>query len=158
MKKHEYINDFIYFTVRSEKKGDKKDVLIYCSGINLDRFLPMTRGRLGLGSNPILSGLKLVKYDLCTLALSHGATPHDHCGHSDCFGIAPTKEAWYSEALLIENPGSLLPDEIISFAVKSMVNKITNTSLSDHEVPDLPLKPYDLQAHLEILCKAVVMA
>jgi len=157
MKKHEYINDFIYFTVRHDRKGDK-DVLIYCSGINLDRFLPMTRGRLGLGSNPILSGLKLVKYDLCTLAISKGATPRDHCGHSDCFGIAPTKEAWYSEALLIENPGGLQPDAIIRFAVRNMLNKIVNTSLSDHEVPDLPLKPYDLQAHLEILCKAVVMA
>lgn len=156
MKKHEYINDFIYFTVRQDRRGDK-DVLIYCSGINLDRFLPMTRGRLGLGSNPILSGLKLVKYDLCTLAISNGATPRDHCGHSDCFGIAPTKEAWYSEALLIENPGNLQPDEIIRFAVGSMLKRIVNTSLSDHEVPDLFLKPYDLQAHLEILCKEVVM-
>ena len=157
MKKHEYINDFIYFTVRPDRRGDR-DVLIYCSGINLDRFLPMTRGRLGLGSNPILSGLKLVKYDLCTLALSHGATPHDYCGHSDCFGIAPTKEAWYSEALLIENPGNLRPDEIIRFAVGNMVKKIINTSLSDHQVPDLLLKPDELQPHLEILCKAAVMA
>ena len=157
MKKYEYINDFIYFTVRPDKRGDK-DVLLYCSGINLDRFLPMTKGRLGLGSNPVLSGLKLVKFDLCTLALSRGAIPHDHCGHSDCFGIAPKKGAWYSEALLIENPAGLQPDDIISFAVRSMVKKIVNTSLSDHEVPDLPLKPYDLQAHLEILCKAVVMA
>lgn len=156
MKKHEYINDFIYFTVRTEKKGEK-DVLIYCSGINLDRFLPMTQGRLGLGSNPILSGLKLVKYDLCTLALSNGATPHDYCGHSDCFGIAPTKEAWYSEALLIENPGGLQPEEILRFAVGDMVRRIIKTSLSDHEVPDLPLKPYDLQSHLEIICKTVLM-
>lgn len=157
MKKYEYINDFIYFTVRTGRRGDK-DVLIYCSGINLDRFLPMTKGRLGLGSNPILSGLKLVKYDLCTMAISNGATPHDHCRHSDCFGIAPTNEAWYSEALLIENPGNLQPAEIIRFAVRGMLSRIINTSLSDHKVPDLPLKPYDLQAHLEILCKAVVMA
>ncbi|MBI5639156.1 MAG: hypothetical protein HZA17_01900 [Nitrospirae bacterium] len=157
MNRHEYINDYIYFTVRADKR-EGKDVLIYCSGINLDRFLPMTTGRLGLGSNPVLSGLKLVKYELCTLAISKDATPRDHCGHSDCFGIAPTKEAWYSEALLIENPGSLRPDEIIDFSVKGMVKRIVNTSLSDHEVPGLPLEPYELQEHLDILCKAVVMA
>jgi hypothetical protein len=115
----------------------------------------MMRGRLGLGSNPILSGLKLVKFDLCTLALSKGATPRDYCGHSDCSGIAPTKEAWFSEALMIENPGGLQPDEIISFAVSSMLNRIANASLSAHKVPDFPLKPYDLQVHLDILCKAV---
>ena len=89
MEKHEYKNDYFYVVVRPEKKQDK-DVLIYCSGINVTRFLPMMQGRLGLGSNPIVSGLQLVKYDLCTLAHSKGATPKEHYCNIGCAGIVPT--------------------------------------------------------------------
>ena len=151
MKKHEYINDYIYFTVRPDRRGDK-DVLVYCSGINLDRFLPMTRGRLGLGSNPILSGLKLVKYDLCTLAHSKGASPNEHYCNISCAGNVPTRESWYTEPLLIENPGSLTPEEIVGFAVRGIVKKINASSLSENKLPD-DLPPADLQKHLEVLCR-----
>jgi hypothetical protein len=151
MDNYEFKNDFFYFVVRPEKK-DGKDVLIYCSGINVTRFLPMMQGRLGLGSNPIVSGLQLVKYDLCTLAHSKGAIPKEHYCNIGCAGIAPTKEGWYTEPLLLENPGDMTPEEIVSFAVKGMVKRINATSLSETKMPD-DLPPAELQKHLEVLCK-----
>ena len=151
MEKHEYKNDYFYFVVRQEKK-DNQDVLVYCSGINVTRFLPMMQGRLGLGSNPIVSGLQLVKYDLCTLANEKGAIPKEHYCNIGCAGIAPTKEGWYTEPLLIENPATLTPEEIVSFAVKSMVKRINAASLSDTKMPD-DLPPAELQKLLEVLCK-----
>jgi hypothetical protein len=150
MKKYEYINDFLYFAVRSEQK-DGGNVLIYCSGVNVTRFLPMMQGRLGLGSNPIVSGLQLVKYDLCTMAISKGAEPKDHYCRTACAGMAPTKEGWYTEPLLIERPGNLTPEEIVRFAISSMVKRINATLLSDRTVP-YDLEPAELQVHLAALC------
>ena len=150
MNKYQYINDFLYFAVRSEEK-DGSDVLIYCSGVNVTRFLPMMQGRLGLGSNPIVSGLQLVKYDLCTMAISKGAEPKEHYCKTACAGMAPTKEGWYTEPLLIARPGGLPPEEIVRFAVSGMVKRINAASLSGRTIPD-GLEPAELQVHLATLC------
>lgn len=151
MIKHEYKNDYFYVVVRPEKK-EGKDVLIYCSGINVTRFIPMLQGRLGLGNSPVISGLQLVKYDLCTLAHAKGAIPKEHYCNIACAGNVPTRELWYTEPLLIENPGSLTPEEIVDFAVRGIVKKINAASLSDNKLPD-DLPPAELQKHLEILCR-----
>lgn len=153
MKQSEFFTDYFYFVVQHEKK-DGKDVLHYCSGVNITRFLPMLRGRLGLGSNPMISGLQLVKYDLCTLAISKGATPRENLRTSECAGMAPTRETWYTEPLVIENAANLSPDDAIKFCVNSLMKRIVATSLSGHKVPDSVLAPRDLQGHLELLCKA----
>jgi hypothetical protein len=80
--------------------------------------------------------------------------PKEHYCNVDCAGIAPTKEGWYTEPLLIENAENLLPDEIIGFSVRGMVKRINAASLSGYQVPD-NLSAAELQTHLETLCKAV---
>ena len=47
---HEYINDFLYFVLRSDEKRGP-NTLLYCSGVNVSRFSPITKGRHGIGSN-----------------------------------------------------------------------------------------------------------
>ncbi len=153
MKQSEFFTDYFYFVVQSEKKGDK-DELHYCSGVNVTRFMPMLRGRLGLGSNPMISGLQQVKYDLCTLAISKGATPRENVKTAECAGMAPTSETWYTQALIVDNAADLSPDDVIQFCVNSLMKRIVATSLSGHKVPDSILAPRDLQGHLELLCKA----
>ena len=153
MKDSVYVTDYFYFSVKQVKRNGK-EVLAYCSGTNLDRFLPMSRGRLGLGSNPILSGLKLVKYDVCKLALSKGAMPRDQPGSIKCADITPSEGTWYIEPLLIENPEGLVPDEIVAFCVDNYVRRVAAWSLQECEVPDALLLPGDMQARLDILCRA----
>jgi hypothetical protein len=153
MKDSAYVTDYFYFAVKQEKR-DGKDVLVYCSGINLDRFLPMLKGRLGLGSNPILSGLKLVKYDVCKLALTKGAVPKDQAGPTKCSGVTPSEGAWYIEPLIIENPSGMLPEEIVAFCVDNYVRRVAAWSLQECEAPDALLLPGDMQAQLDVLCKA----
>ncbi|MDA8083213.1 MAG: hypothetical protein M0024_06115 [Nitrospiraceae bacterium] len=151
--KQEYVNDFLYFVVKPENR-DGKDVLIMCSGINLDKFAPITRGRYGIGGNPVRGGLQLVKYDICALALSRGATPRDIWGYH-CDGIAPTKDAWYSEPLQIENAGDLTPEEIIALGVTTMVRKIVACSGLGIDAPGQLQSPAELQAYLDTLCRAM---
>lgn len=154
--KKEYVNDFLYFVVRSEVREDK-EVLILCSGVNLTRFSPITKNRYGIGGNPILSGLQLVKYDLCSLALSRGATPKDIWGYH-CNGIAPTREAWYAEPLQLENAGSLTPEEIVSFGVRNLLQRVISCSRPGYELPETLPSPAELQTYLEELCRAMPQA
>jgi hypothetical protein len=154
MKDSAYVTDYFYFAVRQDKK-DGRDVLVYSSGVNLDRFLPMMRGRLGLGSNPILSGLQLVKYDLCRLALSKGAVPRDQHGSTrSAADVTLSEGAWYVEPLLIENPSGILPEEIVAFCVDSYVRRVAACSLQKYDVPDSVLPPGEMQAQLQTLCNA----
>lgn len=149
-KSYEYINEFLYFVIRPDtNKG--KGTLIYCSGINLFRFLPITGGRHGLCSNPALRGLQLLNHGVRALVLTKGATPKAVRGN-DCAGIAPTKETWYTEILLIENAPESLPDEIISYCVMNLVKKISNACLLEVKLPDKLLKPDELQEFIETMC------
>lgn len=150
---HEYINDFLYFVARPDNRAGK-DVWICCSGVNLDRFSPITRGRYGIGGNPVKSGLQVVNYDICALAISKGATPRVIIGN-DCAGIAPTKDVWYSELLQIENSPVSLPYEIIILGVRNLVQKIVSCSRLEYQVPDKLPTSDDLQVYLETLCNAM---
>ncbi len=147
---YEYINDFLYFVVRPDHR-DGKDVLIVCSGVNLDRFSPITKGRYGIGGNPVKSGLQVVNYDICSLATSKGATPRVILGN-DSAGLAPTKDLWYSEILQIENGPVSMADEIVLFGVKTLVQKIVSCSRLDYEAPDRVPAPAELQAFFDKLC------
>lgn len=146
---HEYINDFLYFVVKS----DGADRFILCSGVNLYRFLPLTRGRHGLGSNPALRGLQLVNLGVRDLALSRGATTRNF-GGADCSGIAPTAESWYTQRLLVENAPEGFADDVISYGVVGILKKITNACmLTEAHPPDTLLAPKELQAFIEELCR-----
>lgn len=151
-KKYKYINEFLYFVITPDKGSDNNN-LVCCSGVNLSRFLPLTKGRHGLGSNPALRGLQLVKRDLRALALERGAIPKT-IRRNDCTGIAPTMDNWFTEILLIENAPESFPDEIINFCVSDLLKKIFSACLIELQIPDKLLRPEELQQFLESMCKA----
>jgi hypothetical protein len=107
-----------------------------------------------MGSNPITSGLLLLKYDLCGLARSKGATPRPELGTAKCEGIPLSEGTWLMETLLIENPSDMLPEEIVAFCVDNYFRRVAAFSLKKYEVPDSLLSPVDMQAQLDTLCKA----
>ena len=153
MKESAYVTDYFYFSVRQEKQ-DGQDFLVYCSGVNLDRFLPMMRGRLGLGSNPVTSGLQLVKYELCSLALAKGAVPKTQPGLARCADITLCDGAWYGESLLIEKSAGLLPEEIVEFCVDRYIKRVAAFSLQECDLPQALPSPVDMQVRMDTLCKA----
>ncbi len=145
-----YSNDFLYIVMLPDRKAEK-NALIFCAGVNITRFTLITRGLHGLSSNPAIRGLQRVKHGVSSLALSKGATPRAIRGN-DCSGIKPAAGTWYAEILRIENAPASLPDEIISFAVISLVEKIITGCCLPVSPPDRLLSPEDLQVFLESLC------
>jgi hypothetical protein len=151
VKTHTYINDFLYFVVRpDESRG--KDVLICCSGVNLERFAPITKGRHGLSSSPAIRGLQIVRLGLSALALSNGATPKTFRG-IECAGLAPTTETWYVDVLLIENVPRSFSAEIIEYGVLKLLESIFKACGMELILPDKLPEPDELQKFIEEQCR-----
>lgn len=147
---HSYINDFLYFVVRhDENRG--KGALICCSGVNLERFALLTKGRHGLGPSPAMRGLQIVRLGVSALAIAKGATPKTLRGN-DCAGIAPTKDSWYTELLLIENAPVTFPDEIIRYSVARLIESIFRACRLELPLPDKLPVPDELQKIIEEQC------
>ena len=146
-----YINDFLYFVIRPEMRSGK-DILIYCSGVNISRFAPITRGRHGIGSSPVMRGLQLVNLGVRELALSRGAAPKALRG-SECEGIVPTKDTWYTERLLIENAPETFPDEMVHYCVVNLLKKIFKASMREVQMPETFLDTDELQLFIEAQCR-----
>ncbi|MBI5740902.1 MAG: hypothetical protein HZA16_09285 [Nitrospirae bacterium] len=149
---YEYINDFLYFVFRpDESRG--QGAFIYCSGVELFRFLPVTKGRHRPMCNPVLRGLQLVNVEARALALARGATPVAVKGEY-CNGIVPASNGWYKEMLLIEHAPDSLPDEIISHCVVNLLKKTFRAmGMMEIELPDTLLRPDELQTLIEKLCR-----
>ena len=145
-----YINDFLYFVIEPDQESANRD-LICCSGVNVDRFTPITRGRTNPMSNPAVRGLQLIQYDIMALALKHGTNAKPVQGHNGK-GLPPTKELWSADCLRIKNAPSSLPDIIINHCVVELLNKINKSCTLEAALPDTVLSPEELQAFIESLC------
>ena len=148
---HSYINDFLYFVVRHDDNRSR-GALICCSGVNLERFALLTKGRHGLGPSPAMRGLQIVRLGVNALAISKGATPKTLRGN-DCAGIAPTKDSWYTELLLIENAPETFPDEIIRYSVARLIESIFMACRLELHLPDKLPEPDELQEIIEEQCR-----
>lgn len=149
-KTYEYVNDFLYIVLKHDETKDP-NTFIYCSGINLSRFSPITKGRYGICSNPAMRGLQLVNLDVRSLALSKGASIKTIRGNS-CTEITPSKHGWYKAALLIENAPDSFPNEIVNYYVTNLLKIIGKACMIGAELPNEPLEPNELQSALESLC------
>ncbi len=127
-------------------------MLICCSGVNISLFSPIAKGRHGIGSNPAVRGLQLTNLGVRDLALSKGATPISIRG-SDCAGIVPTKDTWYTEQLAVESAPESFPDEVIDYSVRNLLKRIFNACMLELQLPDKSLTPDELQAFIETLCR-----
>lgn len=146
----QYKNTYLNFSVISPDGDDGKTVA-YCSGVNIDRFLPLTRGRHRAMANPAIRGLQLVNHEVRSLILSRGATPRALQAGS-CPDIVSPGECWYSEAIEIQNASAKLTDEIIQYGPVTLVKKIIRALMLNEQLPDSASGPVEMQAYLDALC------
>ncbi len=150
MNTNEYINDFLYFVTKAGGDGGER-ALLYCSGVNLSRFLPITKGRHRPMSNPAMRGLQLVNLGVRERALSAGATPRAMRG-DHCTGIAHVEGIWYKEGLWIENAPESFQREITAYCVPELLRKIDRALMLGAALPDKLLRPRELQVFIMSMC------
>jgi hypothetical protein len=99
-----------------------------------------------------MRGLQLVNLGVRELALSRGAAPKALRG-SECEGIVPTKDTWYTERLLIENAPETFPDEMVHYCVVNLLKKIFKASMREVQMPETFLDTDELQLFIEAQCR-----
>ncbi len=145
-----YINDFLYIVIRPSERGEIKSFL-YCAGVNGTKFLPLTRGKHGQGSNPAIRGLQLVRAGIMDMALSRGGKAKK-CSSKECGGITESNDTWYTDCLLIEGVDNTFPQDVIKYSVINLIQKIANALRIEDKMPKELLEPKDLQRFIEKLC------
>lgn len=143
----EYINDFLYFVIRPETR-DEGSILVYCSGVNLRRLLPVTGGRHGLASSPALRGLQIVNRGLRALALSKDIQPRT-VREKLCPDIVFEGDLWYTESLKFENAPESFPDEMLEFCVHDFLRSVNKSCRLGEVLPEKPLSSDELQKIFE---------
>jgi hypothetical protein len=117
----------------------------------MERFALLKMGRHGLGPSPAMRGLQIVRLGVNALELSKGATAK-RLRRNDCAGIAPTKDSWYSELLLIENAPETFPDQIVKYSVARLIESIFRACRLEMHLPDKLPEPDELQKIIELQC------
>lgn len=147
---HSYKNDYFH-CIFTQEETSLPDTIIYCSGVNITRFLPITRGRHRLGQNPAEKGLQIVNLDVRSLALAAGATPKA-CRSTACRGHVTPHEIWYTEQFSIQKTTKSLPDQIISCVAVGLPMSILKACMLTDVISGTPLEPEKLQEFLDSLC------
>ena len=148
---HEYVNDFLYFAVRPDI-NKTKNVLLYCSGVNFHRFLPITKGRHRPMSNCAVRGLQLVNLGVRDLALTNGATPKA-VTENDCTEVVPVSEGWYREHLLIGNAPASFYNDMVNYCVLALLKSTFKACVLQVDLPETLPGPDELQVFIEKMCR-----
>lgn len=140
----EYRNDFLYFVITPLKRG-----FLYCAGVNVTGFTPITKGRHGQGSNPVVRGLQLIRVGIMDMVLSEGGRSK-RC-NMECAGLAPAMDTWYTEGLIVEDVPETFPAEAIRYSVINLMKKIANALRLEDRMPEDLLEPEELQEFIKKL-------
>lgn len=139
----EYVNDFVYFVIKP-LEGEKH---IYCSGVNLTKFAPITKGRHRLGQNPAVKGLQSLNNDIRAIIIESKATP-ETVKNLFCQYVKPIKEdLWYTESFLIHNYSESLGEKIKNYAPSELLRKMFKAMLINEPIFETT-SPEKLQDYL----------
>ncbi|UCH44571.1 MAG: hypothetical protein JSV11_09740 [Nitrospiraceae bacterium] len=96
--------------------------------------------------------MQLTNLGIKSLALEQGSIPVALKG-SPCPDIVPADDGWYKDYFRIEKAPESLPEKIIDYGVKTLLQKTMTSSLRQIDLPQTLLKADELQLFLENLCR-----
>ncbi|MEO0274669.1 MAG: hypothetical protein ABIM18_06310 [candidate division WOR-3 bacterium] len=128
----EYVNDFMYFVIRPVDERRH----IFCSGVNLTKFAPITKGRHRLGQNPAVKGLQTLNNDIRALIIENKATP-ETVKNLSCQHVKPLKDdLWYTESFIIHNYSPEIGEKIKKFAPQELIKKMFRAMMINESIPE----------------------
>jgi len=142
-----YITTAFYFVFIPSTKG-----VIYCSGVNIDRFLPITKGRHKAMSNPAIRGLQNLNLELRTMAINVGATPFTE-QRKECIGVVSKEAVWYTESIFFSGLPEHEIERFLSYAVVELIRKIDKALMLKAKLPTTPLTEEQMEQFIDSLCE-----
>jgi hypothetical protein len=144
----EYKNDFFSIVIR--ESGDRPGSYIFCSGLSIPKFDPISWGKTGICSNAAFKGLQQLRADVSYFALQRGIVTKT--AEIPCESKREHGDGWYQEnALLIQDASPEAVQEILEFSARDLVQTVLTACLPDVKVPAGALGPEAMQRFLESL-------
>ncbi|KAF0185791.1 MAG: hypothetical protein FD164_52 [Nitrospirae bacterium] len=148
MNTFKYMNRFMYFIV-SEVDAS----WLYCSGVSLSQFLPITRGRHGLASNPAMRGLQLSDLRMRQQLHESGAQTKNVKGNP-CDILVPKSGDWYRQLLFIDNAAEDLVREVAAAGPARLVTSIFSACRVQDSIPlSASISSNAMEEFLAVLCQ-----
>jgi len=140
-------NDFLY-VIFQRPSADVADRLLYCAGVNILRFRPLTRGKHGNASNPSYRGLQLLRLRLLVPeVLARGGRAERICG--DHCEPVPVGDGWFSESMELHGVGPDFGRELLPRCVRTLVELILGVCFPGRKIPDDIYEPARLARYLD---------
>jgi len=127
-----YENKFMYFILSRDESVN--GAWLYCSGVSMPGFLPITRGRHGLASNPAMRGLQIADLHLRNELHNRGGHAASVKGNP-CAPYAPKEGDWYRQLLLISDIDEQTVKEIVGRGPLELVRSIFQACMVPDEIP-----------------------
>ena len=146
----EYKNAFLYFVIREEPLLGP-DSYLYCCGINLSRFCPLSWRKAGICSNAGVRGIQLLRTHASAFAAKQGMIV-ERAESSDSSPITPHGDGWYHEnPLRLEQAAPERIRELLEFSVMDLVKTVLVVCVPDAQLPAAFLDAAAMQKFLESL-------
>jgi hypothetical protein len=146
-----YSNKFMYFILNIDETSAGS--WLYCSGVSMSQFLPITRGRHGLASNPAMRGLQIVDLNLCRDLNDRGAHSAVVKGNP-CDPLVPKVGDWYRQLLLIGGAEGQMVKELVSHCPLELVRSVFKACMvPDVVLPEVVLQANELEVFLAEVCE-----
>ena len=146
-----YSNKFMYFIFGKDEANPAQ--WLYCSGVSTPRFLPITRGRHGLASNPAMRGLQITDLNLITQLNDRGGIAASVKGNP-CDAHVPKVGDWYRQLLSINNVDEQVLKEVVDQCPLRLVSSIFKACMvADVVLPAVAPSAEEFEQFLAAVCE-----
>jgi len=146
-----YSNKFMYFIFRRDESNTA--TWLYCSGVSMPQFLPITRGRHGLASNPAMRGLQIIDLYLRKELHNRGAHTASVKGNP-CGPHVPQGGDWYRQLLFINDADEQVVKELVGQCPLKLVGSIFQACMvTDFVLPAVVPSPEEFESLLAAVCE-----
>ncbi len=145
-----YSNKFMYFIFCKDETDPAS--LLYCSGVSMSQFLPITKGRHGLASNPAMRGLQITDLNLQKELHDRGARTAGVKGNP-CDQQVPKGGDWYRQLLFINGADVKVVKELGSQCPLHLVQSVFKACMiTDIELP-VAASAEEFEKFLSAICE-----
>jgi len=146
-----YSNKFMYFIVCADEADPSS--FLYCSGVSMPQFLPITRGRHGLASNPAMRGLQITDLQFRKELIDRGAGSSIIKGNP-CGSHAPKEGDWYRQLLRVQGINVTTIKELAEQCPLRLVGSIFQACMiSDVVLPSVTPPAEKFESFLADICE-----
>lgn len=146
-----YSNKFMYFIFQRDESAPA--TWLYCSGVSMPQFLPITRGRHGLASNPAMRGLQIIDLYLRKELHDRGAHTANVKGNP-CGPHVPQGGDWYRQLLSISDADEQVLKELVAQRPLKLVSSIFQACMvTDFVLPAAAPSADEFESFLAAVCE-----